>query len=82
MDYTSKARVKGLKMGHIRQRELKNRGTRYQAEVRLKGHPTLTAMFDRKTDAKAWIQKTRKQISAVADISSTPKANVIASKKQ
>ena len=62
MDYTSKARVKGLKMGHIRQRELKNRGTRYQAEVRLKGHPTLTAMFDRNTDAKAWIQKTEADI--------------------
>ena len=49
-------------MGHIRQRELKNGGTRYQAEVRLKGHPTLTAMFDRKTDAKAWIQKTEADI--------------------
>ncbi len=49
-------------MGHIRERSLKDGGTRYQAEVRLKGHPTLTAMFDRKTDAKAWIQKTEADI--------------------
>ncbi len=44
-------------MGHIRQRALKDGGMRYQAEVRLKGHPTLTAVFDRRTDAKTWIQK-------------------------
>ncbi len=49
-------------MGHIRERELKNGGTRFQAEVRLKGHPILTAMFDRKTDAKAWIQKVEADI--------------------
>ena len=36
---------------------------RYQAEVRLKGHPTpLHAMFDRRTDAKAWIQKVEADI--------------------
>ncbi|MBX9744709.1 MAG: site-specific integrase [Chlamydiales bacterium] len=49
-------------MGSIRERSLKNGSTRYQAEVRLKGHPTLTAMFDRKTDAKTWIQKTEADI--------------------
>ena len=30
--------------------------------MRLKGHPTLTATFDRKTDAKAWIQKVEADI--------------------
>ena len=49
-------------MGHIRERNLRTGGIRYQAEVRLKGHPTLTAMFDRKTDAKTWIQKTEADI--------------------
>lgn len=49
-------------MGHIRQRALQGGGSRYQAEVRLKGHPTLTAMFDRKSDAKAWIQKVEADI--------------------
>lgn len=44
-------------MGHIRERKLKHGGIRYQAEIRLKGHPTRTAVFDRKTDAKNWIQK-------------------------
>ena len=48
-------------MGYIRERNLKDGGTRYQAEIRLKGHPkghpTRTAVFDRKTDAKNWIQK-------------------------
>jgi len=47
----------GVKMGHIRERKLKDGGIRYQAEIRLKGHPTRTAVFDRKTDAKNWIQK-------------------------
>lgn len=51
-----------VKMGSIRERNLKNGGVRYQAEVRLKGHPTLTAMFDRKTDAKNWIQKVEADI--------------------
>ena len=49
-------------MGYIRERNLRTGGIRYQAEVRLKGHPTLTAMFDRKTDAKTWIQKTEADI--------------------
>lgn len=53
---------KGIKMGHIRERNLKNGGVRYQAEVRLKGHPIVTAMFDRKTDAKNWIQKVEADI--------------------
>jgi integrase len=44
-------------MGYIRERNLKNGGVRYQAEIRLKGHRTRTAVFDRKTDAKNWIQK-------------------------
>jgi len=49
-------------MGHIRERNLKEGGIRYQAEIRLKGHPTLTAGFDRKTDAKNWIQKVEADI--------------------
>ncbi len=44
-------------MGYIRKRPLKKGGLRYQAEIRIKGHPTLTATFDRITDAKVWIQK-------------------------
>ena len=51
-------------MGSVRTRELKEGGTRYQAEVRLKGHPTLTATFDRKTDAKNWVQKVEADIRA------------------
>jgi integrase len=49
-------------MGHIRERALKEGGTRYQAEIRLKGHPILTATFDRKTDAKNWIHKVEADI--------------------
>jgi 3-oxoacyl-ACP reductase-like protein len=51
-------------MGSIRARNLKEGGTRYQAEVHLKGHPILTATFDRKTDAQAWIQKVKSDIRA------------------
>lgn len=47
-------------MGHIREPRIK--GGRFQAEVRLKGHPILSAMFDRKTDAKNWIKKVEADI--------------------
>ena len=49
-------------MGYIRERNLKNGGIRFQAEIRLKGHKPLTATFDRKTDAKRWIQKVESEI--------------------
>lgn len=49
-------------MGYIRETKLKKGNFRYQAEVRLKGHPTLTAIFDRKTDAKTWISKVEADI--------------------
>lgn len=49
-------------MGHIRKRCLKKGGVRYQAEIRIKGHPTITSMFDRRTDAKVWIQKNEANI--------------------
>lgn len=49
-------------MGFIRTRPLKNGGTRYQAEIRLKNHPIITATFDRKTDAKNWIKKAEADI--------------------
>ncbi len=49
-------------MGCIRETKLKKGNVRYQAEVRLKGHPTLTAIFDRKTDAKTWISKVEADI--------------------
>jgi hypothetical protein len=49
-------------MGYIRERKLKDGGVRDQAEIRLKGHPTRAAVFDRKTDAKNWIQKVEADI--------------------
>ena len=49
-------------MGYIRQRNLTNGTVRYQGEIRLKGHRTITATFDRKTDAKRWIQKVESEI--------------------
>ncbi|QLH36821.1 MAG: hypothetical protein HWD61_12330 [Parachlamydiaceae bacterium] len=44
-------------MRYIRERKLKDGGVRYQAEIRLKGHSAGIAVFDRKTDAKNWVQK-------------------------
>ncbi len=49
-------------MAHIRERKLKDGNIRYQAEIRMKGQPIICATFDRKTDAKAWIQKTETEI--------------------
>lgn len=50
-------------MAFIRERKLKNGSTRFQAKIRLKGiSKSVTAVFDRKTDAKAWIQKVEADI--------------------
>jgi len=51
-------------MGYIRERKLKNKKKRFQAEIRMKGYKCLTASFDRKTDAQAWISKTEADMRA------------------
>jgi hypothetical protein len=40
--------LKGVEMGHIREKDLSNGDTRFYAEVQLKGFPRLTATFSRK----------------------------------
>ncbi len=50
-------------MGHIRERDLSDGSKRFYAEAQLKGGgPRLTATFNRKTDAKLWIQKTETEM--------------------
>ena len=49
-------------MGHIKEKDLGNGETRFYAEVQLKGFPRLTATFNRKSDAKLWIQKTESEM--------------------
>ena len=51
-------------MGFIRERKLMNGKVRFQAEIRMKGHKCITATFDRKTDAKAWVNKTEADMRA------------------
>ncbi|MBF0371703.1 MAG: site-specific integrase [Magnetococcales bacterium] len=41
-------------MAHIQARKGKNGKANYRVQVRLKGHPTQTATFARKTDAQKW----------------------------
>lgn len=53
---------KGVKMGHIKERDLKDGSKRYYAEVQLRGFPRITATFSRKNDAKLWIQKTESEL--------------------
>ncbi len=45
-------------MARIKERKNSAGQTRYTVEVRIKGHPPATATFERKTDAKLWMQKT------------------------
>jgi len=49
-------------MATIRERKTGNGEVRYQAQVRLKGFPQQNATFNRKTDAKRWIQQTEAAI--------------------
>ena len=49
-------------MGYIKEKCLSSGSKRFYAEVQLKGFPRLTATFDRKSDAKLWIQKTESEM--------------------
>jgi integrase len=49
-------------MGLIEDRVAKDGTISYRAKVRLKGHPTETATFKRKTDARKWIADTESAI--------------------
>jgi integrase len=49
-------------MARIKERKSKDGSIRYTAEIRLKGFPTQSATFKRKTDAKKWIQDTESAI--------------------
>lgn len=49
-------------MAHIETRRTKDGKTRYRAQVSLKGYPSQSATFERKTDAKRWAQQTEAAI--------------------
>lgn len=49
-------------MATIQERKSKDGTVSFKAVIRLKGHPTETATFSRKTDAKRWIQQTESAI--------------------
>ena len=44
-------------MAWIQERKDKNGKIKYTALIRIKGYPTLSATFERKTDAKTWVQE-------------------------
>ena len=45
-------------MAYIQERKTDDGKTHYRVQVRLRGYPTTTATFERKTDAKLWAQQT------------------------
>ncbi len=45
-------------MAYIQTRKTTDGQTRYRVQVRLRGYPTQTATFQRKTDARRWAQQT------------------------
>lgn len=49
-------------MAYIQERKTDDGKTHYRVQIRLKGHPTTSATFDRKTDAKLWAQQTESAI--------------------
>ncbi|MCP4473797.1 MAG: site-specific integrase [Gammaproteobacteria bacterium] len=49
-------------MANIETRKNRQGKISYRVKIRLKGHPTQSATFDRKTDAKQWIQETETAI--------------------
>ena len=49
-------------MASIEKRISENGDISYRVKIRLKGHPTETATFEKKTDANKWIQDTESAI--------------------
>ena len=49
-------------MATIQERKKKNGKTTYTATIRVKGHPPITATFEKKTLASKWIQETEPKI--------------------
>ena len=49
-------------MANINERTTKDGQRAFQVIIRLKGHPTVTETFKRKTDAKKWAQQTEAEI--------------------
>ena len=44
-------------MANIQERKSKDGKTTYRVQIRLKGYPSQTATFSRKTDARKWVQQ-------------------------
>ena len=44
-------------MASIEKRRSKNGKITYRAKIRLKGYPPQSATFERKTDAREWVQR-------------------------
>lgn len=49
-------------MANIQERKSKDGKTTYRAQIRLKGYPSQTATFSRKTDARKWVQQVESAI--------------------
>lgn len=49
-------------MAYIQKRKTSDGKTHYRVQVRLKGYPTASATFERKTDAKQWAQQTETEM--------------------
>ena len=49
-------------MATICKREYANGQVKYQAKIRIKGHPSISETFERKTDAAKWARNTEKAI--------------------
>ncbi|KPJ67441.1 MAG: integrase [Coxiella sp. DG_40] len=49
-------------MANIEERKNKDEQITYRAKIRLKGYPAQTATFNRKTDAKKWVQQVESAI--------------------
>ena len=63
-------------MATIRERKKADGSVSYQAQVRLKGFAPQNASFDRKTDAKRWIQATEAAIREGRHFKTTEAKNV------
>ena len=58
ISYPTLYKTERFHMAYIQERKTDDGKIHYRVQVRLKGYPTTTATFERKTDAKLWAQQT------------------------
>ncbi len=64
-------------MAYIQERKTEDGKIHFRVQVRLKGYPSTTATFERKTDAKLWAQQTESAMREGVTLKQPKQKNIL-----